>query len=154
MGFDISYYPIKEQEIQEWYFEILSDNSKIEKLSIDNGIEDFYKQKYYDTIEVGNKTEPADFFDKTHGHYITVVQGFFRTYYYTRGSAFSFLIEEKPHFKNYTKGWQDFLNFKIENPIKNKITDNYSSGVYIPAEKVVDLLNDYKTNEKILTRIR
>ncbi|MET4084290.1 hypothetical protein ABIB40_004267 [Pedobacter sp. UYP30] len=149
MGFDISYHPIKEKEIQEWYFDILLDNSKIEKLSLDNGIEDFYKQKYSDTIDIGNKTQSTEFFDKTHGYYIAVIQGFYRTYYYTRGSAFSFLIEDKPQYKNYTKGWKDILNFKIDNPINDRITDNYGSGVYISADKVVSLLADYKTDEKI-----
>ncbi len=91
MGFDISYHPIREQEIQE----------------------------------------------------------FFRKYYYTRGSAFSFLIEEKPNFKSYTKGWKDIVNIKINNPINDKIIDNYGSGVYIPAEKVIHLLSDYQNNGKI-----
>lgn len=149
MGFDVSYHPIKEQEIQEWYFDNLTNNSKVEKLSRENGIEEFYKQKYLDTLAIGLKTEPTEYFDKTHGYYIAVVQGFYRKYYYTRGSAFSFLIEEKPQYKNYTKGWKDILKFSLGNPIFNKITENYSSGIYIPADKVIALLTDYKSNETI-----
>ena len=38
---------------------------------------------------------------KSHGFYIAVIQGFFRDYYYTRGSGFSFLVEEKPEYARY-----------------------------------------------------
>ena len=149
MGYDVSYHPIKEQEIQEWYFDVLNDESKIDNLAKEFEIEDFYKQKYLDTVSVGKKTQPNEYFDKTHGYYIAVIQGFFRTYFYTRGSAFSFLIEENPDFKNYTKSWQEILKTNISNPIKNKITDNYSSGVYISTEQVQKLLKDYHSDEKV-----
>ena len=59
-------------------------------------MEDFYAEKYLDTLRVGAETAPDELFDKSHGFYIAVVQGFFRDYYYTRGSAFSFLVEQKP----------------------------------------------------------
>ena len=48
------------------------------------------------TLRVGAETESNELFDKSHGFYIAVIQGFFRDYYYTRGSAFSFLVEQKP----------------------------------------------------------
>jgi len=149
MGFDISYHPIKEQEIQEWYFDNLTDNSNVVKLSAENGIEEFYQQKFLDTLAIGSKTESTEYFDKTHGYYIAVVQGFFRRYYYTRGSAFSFLVEKKPQFKNYTKDWKDILKNGLKNPVFNRITENYSSGIFISADKVISLLTDYKSNEII-----
>ena len=34
-----------------------------------------------------------------------MIQGFFRDYYYTRGSAFSFLAEEKPEYAQYFTPW-------------------------------------------------
>ena len=34
---------------------------------------------------LGPETEPDELFDKSHGFYIAVVQGFFRDYYYIRG---------------------------------------------------------------------
>lgn len=149
MGFDISYHPIKEKEIQEWYFDVLNDNSKIDKLFNDFGIEEFYKNKYKETIFVGAKTKSTELFDKTHGYYIAVIQGFFRPYFYTRGSAFSFLLNESPTFKKYTKNWEQIITHQIDNPRENKITANYSSGVFIPSDQIEKLLNDYKSTENI-----
>lgn len=149
MGYDVSYHPIKEEEIQNWYFDAIDNNKLITKLATAHNMDEFYVQKYKDTLAVAPKTLATEFFDNTHGLYIAVVQGFFRTYYYTRGSAFSFLIDEKPEFKNYTKPWQEIVKTKINNPIKNKITDNYSAGIFIPADKVQQLLSDYKTDQNV-----
>ena len=149
MGFDISYHPISEKEIQDWYFDTLATPARIQDFALEFKIDDFYKAKYFDTISVALDTQANDYFEKTHGYYIAVIQGFLRTYYYTRGSAFSFLIEDNPSFKNYTKSWQEIVDFEIENPVHNSILENYSSGVYTPADKVVALLSDYETNEQV-----
>ncbi|WP_300674573.1 hypothetical protein [Soonwooa sp.] len=149
MGFDISYHPISETEIKNWYFDTLATPARIPELASEYKIDDFYKSKFFELISVALGVLPTHHFEKTHGYFIAVTQGFFRTYYYTRGSAFSFLIEDKPSFKNYTKSWQDIVDFEIENPVHNKIFENYSSGVYIPADKVVALLSDYETNAHV-----
>ncbi len=149
MGYDISYHPIKEREIQEWYFDALKNENVIDEQSKKYGIEDFYKEKYKDTISIAKTTDPNESFDKSHGYYIAVVQGFFRKHFYLRGSAFSFLIGQESIFERYTKKWQDILSFEIKNPIHNSIIENYCSGVFIPADQVQKLLNDYKTNDEI-----
>lgn len=100
MGYDVSFHPISPDEIQEWYFTPLTwiqqgQEEKVLALATQYGIEDFYAEKYLDTLRVGSETESNELFDKSHGFYIAVIQGFFRDYYYTRGSAFSFLAEEK-----------------------------------------------------------
>ncbi|WP_053007580.1 hypothetical protein [Pragia fontium] len=159
MGFDVSYHPISEQEINEWYFDQIEEikqgqdcPSTAKTLAEAHNIEDFYINKYLDTLNVGAKTDPTDPFNRTHGLYVAVVQGFFRTYFYTRGSAFSFLIEDHPEFIKYTKPWQKVVPFEITNPLSNNITENYCSGVFIPYEQVIELLNDYNdpTNKQIL----
>ena len=99
MGYDVSFHPISPEEMQEWYFTPLSwvqqgQEEKVLALAAQHGMEDFYAEKYLDTLRVGAGTEPDELFDKSHGFYIAVIQGFFRDYYYTRGSAFSFLVEE------------------------------------------------------------
>lgn len=153
MGYDISYHPISEDEIQEWYFDVLSNPSNLTDLAAINNFDQVDKEKYFHTISVAMDTKPTDNFDKTHGYFIAVIQGFYRKYFYTRGSAFSFLIEDLPYFKNYTKTWDKILSFKIENPVSNKIKMNYSSGVYIPADQVIALLNDYENNPKIKSEL-
>lgn len=96
MGYDVSFHPISPKEMQEWYFTPLTwiqqgQEEKVFALAVQHGMEDFYAEKYLDTLRVGAKTEPDELFDKSHGFYIAVIQGFFRDYYYTRGSSFSIL---------------------------------------------------------------
>ncbi len=106
MGYDVSFHPISPEEMREWYFTPLTwiqqgQEEKVLALAAQYGIEDFYAEKYLDTLRVGAGTESDELFDKSHGFYIAVIQGFFRDYYYTRGSAFSFLVEEKPEYERY-----------------------------------------------------
>ena len=153
MGYDISYHPIKEIEIKDWYFDTIKDESKIDKFAIDYNIDLQNKEQYKRVIKLAKEIPDTDLFDVRHGYYIAVTQGFFRKYFFTRGSSFSFLIEKIPTFKFYTKKWQDILDFEIKNPINNKFTSNYSSGVYIPFDKVTVLLNDYKDVYNIKTQL-
>ena len=96
MGYDVSFHPISPEEMREWYFTPLTwiqqgQEEKVLALAAQHGMEDFYAEKYLDTLRVGAETEPDELFDKSHGFYIAVIQGFFRDYYYTRGSSFSLL---------------------------------------------------------------
>lgn len=159
MGFDISYHPIKEEEIEDWYFaqfEDIADKNfqKADQLARDSGMEDFYWQKYKDTLAIGVDTEPDDAFDKSHGYYIAVIQGFFRPYFYIRGAAFSFFLEEHPSYITYTRSWQEILKYNFDNPIRNRISENYSSGVFIPYEQVEKLYQDFNSDGKIKKDIR
>ena len=126
MGYDVSFHPISPEEMQEWYFTPLSwvqqgQEEKVLALAAQNGIEDFYAEKYLDTLRVGAGTEPDELFDKSHGFYIAVIQGFFRDYYYTRGSGFSFLIEEKPEYARYFTSWEQVVPtaFQIRQKIRS-----------------------------------
>ena len=95
MGYDVSFHPISPEEMQKWYFTPLTwvqqgQEEKVLALAAQHGIEDFYAEKYLDTLRVGAGTAPDELFDKSHGFYIAVIQGFFRDYYYTRGAHFPF----------------------------------------------------------------
>ena len=110
MGYDVSFHPISPEEMREWYFTPLTwiqqgQEEKVLALAAQHGMEDFYTEKYLNTLRVGAETESNELFDKSHGFYIAVVQGFFRDYYYTRGSGFSFLLEEKPEYARYFTPW-------------------------------------------------
>ena len=53
MGYDVSFHPISPEEMQEWYFTPLSwvqqgQEEKVLALAAQNGIEDFYAEKYLD----------------------------------------------------------------------------------------------------------
>ena len=119
-------------------------------LAAQYGIEDFYAEKYLDTLRVGAETESNELFDKSHGFYIAVIQGFFRDYYYTRGSAFSFLVEEKPEYGRYFTPWTQVAPPALPNPAENQIIENYSSGVYLSPKQVTQLLKDMEQAPKVL----
>ncbi len=92
-------------------------------LAAQHGMEDFYTEKYLNTLRVGAETESNELFDKSHGFYIAVVQGFFRDYYYTRGSGFSFLLEEKPEYARYFTPWAQVAPTAFPNPAENQIIE-------------------------------
>ena len=154
MGYDVSFHPISPDEIQEWYFTPLTwiqqgQEEKVLALAAQNGIEDFYAEKYLDTLRVGAETESNELFDKSHGFYIAVIQGFFRDYYYTRGSAFSFLLEEKPDYARYFTPWAQVVPTAFPNPAENRIVENYCSGVYLSPDQVMQLLKDMEQDPKV-----
>ena len=149
MGFDVSYHPISEPELREWYFAALEDDSLVDTLAARHGIEDFYRDKYRSTLNTGRETSPGQSFDKTHAFYAAVVQGFFRTYFYIRGGDFSFAIEANPDYARYTKPWTEILGREIVQPVENRIVENYCGGVYIPADQVLRLLSDIETDAAI-----
>ena len=119
-------------------------------LAARHGMEDFYAEKYLDTLRVGAETESDELFDKSHGFYIAVIQGFFRDYYYTRGSAFSFLAEEKPEYTRYFTPWAQVTPIAFPNPAENRVVENYCSGVYLAPEQVMQLLRDMEQDPKVL----
>lgn len=148
MGWDISYHPISEKQILERYFDVLENPKHIETIIRKHKIEDFYAEKYRNTMRLATTIHREDIFDKTHGFYIAIVQGFFNDFYYTRGSGFSFL--DKEIFKNYSRPWQEFVPDKyLTEKISNRIIENYCSGVFIPYPQVCHLLKDYEQNPQI-----
>jgi len=145
MGWDISYHPISKEQIIERYFNVLNDKSLITELSNKHQIKDFYAKKYEELIDIALVTTPEDIFDKTHGYYIAVVQGFFEKYFYVRGSAISFL--EGDELSKYTKNWEEILpKGLLTDEIHNRIRENYCSGKFIPKENITQLLDDYENN--------
>lgn len=155
MGYDVSFHPISPEEMREWYFTPLTwiqqgQEEKVLALAAQYGMEDFYAEKYLNTLRVGAETEADELFDKSHGFYIAVIQGFFRDYYYTRGSAFSFLVEEKPEYGRYFTPWTQVAPAALPNPAENQIIENYCSGVYLSPKQVTQLLKDMEQAPKVL----
>ena len=85
MGFDVTFHPISPKEMKDWYFTPLEwvkqgQEEKVLALAAQHGIEGFYAEQYLNTLRVGAKTEDSELFDKSHGFYIAVIQGYFRDY--------------------------------------------------------------------------
>lgn len=145
MGFDISYHPIGIEQMNAWYFERLpeverGDFSQLQKAGKDAGLDEFYIDKYIETMKVAVNTTPQDLFEKQHAYCMAVVQGFFLPYYYTRGTALSFLFEEAPQLKKYVTSWNNIKPKHILCPVTDGLVENYSGGVYIGAQQVSELL--------------
>ena len=63
MGYDVSFHPISPEEMREWYFTPLTwiqqgQEERVLALAAQHGMEDFYAEKYLDTLRVGVETEP------------------------------------------------------------------------------------------------
>ena len=158
MGYDISYHAIGKDEISQWYFKPLKlaqkgDFEAIAKIAREAGMDEFYVEKYADGFRSALQYGTGGIFNKTHGFHLAVVQGYFREYFYTRGTAFSFLAAQSFKFKTYISDWREVLpaEFLAEfsGEIHNEIVENYCCGAYLSADNVQKLLRDYEADGKI-----
>lgn len=153
MGFDITYHPISVEQMTQWYFSKLLDVADgniaaLEKIGEEYHLKPFFMNEYIDTMRVASKVEENIAFEKLHVFYIAIVQGYFSPYYYTRGTAFSFLMDDKPQMKKYVTPWEQLKPDFIHSPVNGGLVENYSGGVYIAPEEVVQLLDDYEKQEE------
>lgn len=159
MGFDISYHPISPEEIETWYFSLLEEATRGENtlrtaVVKTNNLSPFHVSKLEEIIALANdSTSPNDFLS-SHVYYIAATQGIFHKFYYTRGSAFSFLVDRDPRMRKYITPWTNLKPEYIQTPITHDLLDtNYSGGIYISPVQVTQLLRDYEQDEDIKTAI-
>ena len=81
MGYDVSYHPINENEIKQWYFDALKsaregDWSVAQRLAKEYAMEDFYAQKYINTLKIALETKDDESFSTGYGYILATVQGF------------------------------------------------------------------------------
>lgn len=156
MGFDVSWHPISQKEMFRWYFDPLEkvrigDFSSLQfiaeeyQLGKAAGHEEVCLARYREIMETAAQVQPGDSFDKTHSFILAAVQGLFRTFYYTRGSLYSDLAAERPEMAAYTTPFQVILGDRLQNPVENRIFENYCGGVYIGENQVPQLLDDYSS---------
>ena len=162
MGYDISYHAIGKDEISQWYFKPLKlaqkgDFEAIAKIAREAGMDEFYAEKYADGFRSALQYGTQGIFNKTHGFHIAVAQGYFREYFYTRGTAFSFLAEQSSKFKPYISDWREVLpaEFLAEfsGEIHNEIVENYCCGAYLSAASVQKLLRDYEAGGEVKSAV-
>nr|WP_315110413.1 hypothetical protein [uncultured Campylobacter sp.] len=162
MGYDISYHAIGKDEISQWYFKPLKlaqkgDFEAIAKIARETGMDEFYVEKYADGFRSALQYGTQGIFNKTHGFHLAVAQGYFREYFYTRGTAFSFLAEQSFKFKPYISDWREVLpaEFLAEfsGEIHNEIVENYCCGAYLSAASVQKLLRDYEAGGEVKSAV-
>nr|WP_314889256.1 hypothetical protein [uncultured Campylobacter sp.] len=149
MGYDVSYHPINENEIKQWYFDALKsaregDWSFAKMLAKEHGMEDFYAQKYIDTLKIALETNDDESFSTGHGYILAAVQGF-----YTRGTAFGFLAQEHGEFKRYLSDISGVIPPEIKAKFTGEFDGNYSSGAFISAANLAKFWQDYNAGGEI-----
>jgi len=139
VGFDVSYHPISVQQMHDWYFEPLKDASLGISLCESLSINDLYKDKYLDLLEHGRQVTKDGVFNKTHGFYIAVAQGIFAKYHYVRGGAISFAADV---FSPFAAAWEQIAPAEFHTAVMEPpIGENYSSGLFIPPDKIETVLS-------------
>lgn len=158
MGFDVTWHPISQEEMFLWYFDRLEEARRGDytaamsfaeqyRMGAADGSQDSCRKGYRGMLEQGAGIPPDVPFDKSHSFLLAMVQGLFRTYYYTRGGIYSGLAEMDPAMASYTLPFQEILGAKLQNPVRNRIYENYCGGVYIPEKAVSRLLEDYESGK-------
>ncbi len=148
MGWDLSYHPITEKQMFKWYFDLLEEPGKLEPLIEEYQLDENLNRNAQKILMAGNGVAEDDLFDKTHGFFLANMSGIFQDYYYLRGAALSFI--ELPQMHEYYKPWQDIVpDHLLTQDVHNKISENYCSGVYIPADKISAFIQAYKTDTEI-----
>ena len=162
MGYDISYHAIGKDEISQWYFEPLKlaqkgDFESIAQIAREVEMDEFYVEKYAESFRSALQCGTQGIFNKTHGFHLAVAQGYFREYFYTRGTAFSFLAKQSSKFKPYISDWREVLpaEFLAEfsGEIHNEIVENYCCGAYLSAASVQKLLRDYEAGGEVKSAV-
>ena len=156
MGFDVTWHPISQEEMFLWYFDRLEEARRGDyatamalaaqhRMGQEAGYQDFCQKGYRAMLEQAAQLTDKDPFDKTHSYILAMIQGLFRTYYYTRGGIFSGLAEMEPRMAGYTLPFQAIIGDEPQwGTIRNRIYENYCGGVYIPETAVPRLLADYE----------
>jgi len=161
MGYDVSWHPITEEQIQKWYFDVLEKSALADKLKVRvpadqlehesqrEEFESFYLDKYKTTLKTVMNMEGS--FSRTHAYCIAVTQGSFEEFFYTRGAALSF-IEDEDFFDKYITSWQKISPEKyLNNFVNDRLDSNYSGGVFLSPSQVEQLIDDYNKDKNTKT---
>jgi hypothetical protein len=155
MGYDVTYHPITENEMNEWFFQPLLNDSAIEPLAEKYG---FRTENYRHLMQSFRKKIAENEgvpFETYYGFQLAIIQGLFRRYDYFRGSAFSFLLDRKPVYRCYTKSFRDIVPPQLSRlSFRNGICHNYTGGVFIPPEQIIALLEGIEHNTEVRSWFR
>lgn len=157
MDFSISYHPISESQMQEWYFDVFEDLGAAQNLQVNipkeqlrhnnlAELEVYYKAKYLDMIKRSRDLDYGDF-NKWHAYFIAIVQGFFDKFYFIQGSAISSILDREFQ-DTYVSQWKDIVpsDYIEDLDVSSKLNGAYSGGAYLSSTQVKQLLADY-TND-------
>ena len=160
MDFTVSYHPITTEQMREWYFDVYEDLGAATDLKVripkeqlkDNDLaelETYYKDKYMEMITRSRELD-YDNFNKWHGYFLAIIQGFFEKFYFVQGSALSSVID-KEFAKSYFTPWREVIeaDYIEDLAVNSKLNGPFSAGAYMSPAQVKQLLNDYENDAYI-----
>jgi len=160
MDLSISYHPITQEQMREWYFNTFEDMGAAEALALRipkeqlkehslKSVEAYNKNKYKEMIKRSRELEYTSF-NKWHGYFIAIVQGFFEKFYFVQGSALSGILDTSFH-STYITPWAEVIpsDYIEDLQASSKLEGPYSAGAYMSPEQVTKLLHDYENDAYI-----
>ena len=136
MGFDVTYHPVDEAGLHRFYFSLLSGEVTVAQRCQEFTIDPIFQEKLEGFVAEDRNLEVGTRFDSTLGWHAAAAAGIFARFHYLRNAMLSNL----PGIEAYTKPWQEIMPSASEVfTFDNRITENYSSGVFIPPEQIAPL---------------
>jgi hypothetical protein len=160
MDFSVSYHPISPKQMEQWYFNVFEDLGEANDLVVhipkeqlkhntQEELERFYKEKYLGMIK-RSRTLDYDDFNRWHGYFLGVIQGFFEKFFFVQGSAVS-AIHDKEFHKKYFTPWSEVVPSEYIEELRadSRLHGAFCAGAYMSATNVKELLDDYKSDPYI-----
>jgi|GEM_PF-3017775 len=137
----ITYHPLSEELMKQYVVFVMHDDGAT--YAADHcdqaGLDATHRARFLEFLP--HFATPADApFDQTHGFSIALTQGFFDTYFYVNDASLSTI---RASLEPYSVTWQALLpGWELTHTAQNRLGGNFSSGIYIPADKIAPLMND------------
>ena len=160
MDLSVSYHPISQEQMKQWYFDAFEDMGVVSTLKLRvpdeqlkehtlEDVESYYMDKYKSMISRSRELE-YDNFNKWHAYFLAITQGFFEKFYFVHGCAISSILDKEFH-DTYVSDWTKVVprEYIEDLHVTNKLQGAFSGGVYLCVEQVKKLLNDYENDSLI-----
>lgn len=141
MGFDITYHPMSEAEICSCFFDLKKD------ASLRAGIFDRFNISAEEREQIDqliNIEFDESVFNTGEGMCLAGAAGYYRKYWYLRGGAFSFVLENHPDYVKYCRSWKELLPEGRFDDVRDCLQANYMVGCYLSEAGVRTLLADIR----------
>lgn len=141
MGFDITYHPIAEDELRTFWFDLLVDRNKLSAMKAavaqDEGAGDYIAS----LVKSARRSKRRNL-NLVHLFPLAIVAGIVRPYWYLRGGAFSFCIEQDPRLERYVVSLRTLVPAPFRSwESADTLEGDSTVGCYIPERKVGLLLS-------------
>jgi hypothetical protein len=131
MGWNVTYHPLKENEITECYFAVLENPTLEQGVIQQYALDERSAQRLSEVYQVAreSRNEP---FNKSHGFFLAAVAGILRKYWYLCDAAFSFMVKSNSQFETYVTPWTALVPQQYQRGhFDCGITESYCSGFYL-----------------------